>query len=161
MAIEIERKFLVRNNEWRTQVSQGIFYRQGYMSSTPACSIRVRSGGGKGFLNLKSATLGVTRKEYEYPIPEQEANEMLDLFCERPLIEKTRYHVEHAGHTWEVDVFAGDNEGLIVAEIELDDADEVFELPSWAGEEVSHDPRYYNVCLVKHPYKDWRDSEAG
>lgn len=155
MATEIERKFLVRNDAWRNHADEGVFYRQGYLSSTPDCSIRVRSGGGKGYLNLKSATLGVTRKEYEYEVPEQEANEMLDLFCDGPLIEKTRYNVEHAGHVWEVDVFAGDNDGLIVAEIELDDADEAFELPDWAGEEVSHDPRYYNVCLVTHPFKDW------
>ena len=156
MATEIERKFLVRNDSWRTQVSSGIFYRQGYMASTPACSMRVRCGGGQGFINLKSATLGITRKEYDYPIPEQDANEMLDLFCEGPLIEKTRYLVEHAGHVWEVDVFTGDNEGLVVAEIELDAADESFLLPDWAGEEVSHDPRYYNVCLVKNPFKNWR-----
>lgn len=155
MATEIERKFLVRNDTWRKHAAEGVFYRQGYLSSTPGCSMRVRSGGGKGYLNLKSATLGVTRKEYEYEVPEQDANEMLDLFCEGPLIEKTRYNVEHAGHIWEVDVFAGDNDGLIVAEIELDDADEAFELPDWAGEEVSHDPRYYNVCLVTHPFKDW------
>ena len=81
---------------------------------------------------------------------------MLDLFCEGPLIEKTRYLVEHVGHVWEVDVFTGDNEGLVVAEIELDAADESFALPDWAGEEVSHDPRYYNVCLVKNPFKNWR-----
>ncbi|MEQ6341661.1 MAG: CYTH domain-containing protein [Gammaproteobacteria bacterium] len=155
MAIEIERKFLVRNDTWRNHAADGVFYRQGYLASSPSCSIRVRSGGGKGYLNLKSATLGVTRKEYEYEVPEQEANEMLNLFCEGPLIEKTRYNVEHAGHIWEVDVFAGDNDGLIVAEIELDDADEAFELPGWAGEEVSHDSRYYNVCLVTHPFKDW------
>ena len=156
MATEIERKFLVRNESWRVHVSSGIFYRQGYMASTTTCSMRVRCGGDQGFINLKSATLGITRKEYEYPIPEQDANEILDLFCERPLIEKTRYLVEHAGHVWEVDVFAGDNEGLIVAEIELDDADEFFALPDWAGEEVSHDSRYYNVCLVKNPFKNWR-----
>lgn len=156
MATEIERKFLVRDDTWRAQAAPGIFYRQGYMSSTPASSIRVRCGGGQGFINLKSATLGVTRKEYDYPIPESDANEMLDMFCTGPLIEKTRYLVKHGGHVWEVDVFAGDNEGLVVAEIELDDADEFFALPGWAGEEVSHDPRYYNVCLVSHPYKNWR-----
>jgi len=156
MATEIERKFLVRNEGWRAHVSSGIFYRQGYMASTTTCSMRVRCGGGQGFINLKSATLGITRKEYDYPIPEQDANEMLDLFCEGPLIEKTRYLVEHAGHVWEVDVFTGDNEGLVVAEIELDAVDESFALPDWAGEEVSHDPRYYNVCLVKNPFKNWR-----
>lgn len=156
MATEIERKFLVRNNEWNAHVSSSIFYRQGYMSSNAACSMRVRCGGGQGFINLKSATLGITRKEYDYPIPEQDANEMLDFFCEGPLIEKTRHLVEHAGHVWEIDVFTGDNAGLIVAEIELDTVDESFILPDWAGEEVSHDPRYYNVCLVKNPFKNWR-----
>lgn len=157
MATEIERKFLVRNDSWRQQARDDIRMRQGYLASGEGCSIRVRSGGGKAHLNIKSATLGVWRREYDYPIPLCDAEELLDHLCARPLIEKTRYHVEHAGHIWEVDVFEGDNAGLIVAEIELDSEDESFEKPAWAGEEVSHDPRYYNVCLVKHPYKEWKD----
>lgn len=157
MATEIERKFLVRNDGWRTHARDGIRMRQGYLSGAEGCSMRIRSGGGAAHLNIKSATLGVWRREYEYPIPLSDAEELLDHLCMRPLIEKTRYHVEHAGHIWEVDVFEGDNAGLIVAEIELDSEDEPFEKPAWAGEEVSHEPRYYNVCLVKHPFKEWKD----
>lgn len=155
MATEIERKFLVKDESWRDTNPPGTRYRQGYLSSAKTCSIRVRVAGERAYLNIKSATLDVTRTEYEYAIPVQDAEEMLSAMCEGGLIEKTRYLVEHAGHTWEVDVFEGDNAGLVVAEIELTDANESFALPAWAGEEVSHDPRYYNVCLVDHPYKDW------
>jgi adenylate cyclase len=155
MATEIERKFLVKDDSWREDAEPGVRYRQGYLSSAKSCSIRVRVAGERGYLNIKSATLGVTRTEHEYPIPLSDAEEMLVDLCEGPLIEKTRYRVPHKGHIWEVDVFGGDNEGLVVAEIELDHPDESFELPAWAGEEVSHDPRYYNVCLVEHPYKHW------
>ena len=130
---------------------------QGYMSGGEQASVRVRVQGEQAFLNIKSATLGVWRREYDYPIPLHDGEEILDHLCMGPLIEKTRYLVEYAGHTWEVDVFEGDNAGLVVAEIELDSEDQPFEKPPWAGEEVSHDPRYYNVCLVKHPYKEWRD----
>jgi len=156
MATEIERKFLVLNDGWRRQAAPGIFMRQGYLSGGEQSSIRVRLQGEQAFLNIKSATLGVRRREYDYSIPVDDANEILDHLCAGPIIEKTRYEVEYAGHVWEVDVFEGDNAGLIVAEIELDSEDEAFERPAWAGEEVSHDPRYYNVCLVKHPYKEWR-----
>lgn len=157
MATEIERKFLVKDDSWRREASDAVVMRQGYISEGERASIRVRVQGDQAFLNIKSATLGVWRREYDYPIPLGDAEEILDHLCEGPLIEKTRYHVEHAGHTWEVDVFEGDNAGLVVAEIELGSEDEVFEKPAWAGEEVSHDPRYYNVCLVKHPYKEWKD----
>lgn len=156
MAEEIERKFLVRNEGWRQQAQEGMRMRQGYMSGSGHTSIRVRVQGVQSFLNIKSATLGVSRREYEYPIPLRDAEEILDHLCEGPLIEKTRYLVEHEAHTWEVDVFEGDNAGLVVAEIELDHEDESFARPDWLGEEVSHDPRYYNVCLVKHPYKEWQ-----
>lgn len=156
MATEIERKFLVLDERWRRQAAAGIFMRQGYLSGGQQSSIRVRLQGEQAFLNIKSATLGVSRREYEYAIPIKDADELLDHFCDGPLIEKTRYEVEYAGHVWEVDVFAGDNAGLVVAEIELGSEDEAFEKPPWVGAEVSYDPRYYNVCLVKHPYKDWR-----
>lgn len=158
MAKEIERKFLVRHDGWRLAANSGVFLRQGYLNDIEhggKSSVRVRTDGDKGYLNIKSATLGISRMEYEYEIPLQEANEMLDSLALGPLIEKYRYHVAHRGHVWEVDVFSGDNAGLCVAEIELSDADEAFELPDWAGEEVSHDRRYYNVCLVKNPYKSW------
>ena len=157
MATEIERKFLVLDDSWRQQADRATPMRQGYMSGGERASVRVRVQGEQAFLNIKSATLGVWRREYDYPIPLGDAEEILDHLCEGPLIEKTRYHVEHAGHTWEVDVFEGDNAGLVVAEIELDSEDQPFEKPPWAGDEVSHDPRYYNVCLVKHPFKAWKD----
>jgi len=164
MATEIERKFLLANDDWRAQADDGVLMRQGYLStasSTDAAdktiksSIRVRIAGEHANLNIKSATLGITRQEYEYPIPLADANELLDTLSDGPLIEKTRYHVRHGAHTWEVDVFAGENHGLVVAEIELSDEQESFEQPSWLGAEVSADPRYYNVCLVTHPFKDW------
>lgn len=160
MATEIERKFLLTNDSWRAQADAGTPMRQGYLIAASAqqqakASVRVRIAGEEANLNIKSATLGVTRQEYEYPIPLHEANEMLDTLADGPLIEKTRYHVPHGGHTWEIDVFSGDNAGLVVAEVELATADESFQRPPWLGEEVSDDPRYYNVCLVQHPFKDW------
>ena len=156
MATEIERKFLVTDDSWRTAVAKQSFYRQGYLASSDGASVRVRVADGKAYLNIKSMTLGISRHEFEYMIPLADAEEMLDELCLGPKIEKTRYFVEHLGHAWEVDVFEGDNAGLIVAEIELDSEDEAFEKPSWAGDEVSEEERYYNVCLVKHPYKDWK-----
>ncbi|MCW9025577.1 MAG: CYTH domain-containing protein [Gammaproteobacteria bacterium] len=155
MATEIERKFLVINDDWRDQADAGKQYKQGYLVGSKQASVRVRLEGEKARLNIKSATLDIRRAEYEYDIPVTDAVEMLDTLCEKPLVQKKRYHVKHADHVWEVDVFAGDNEGLIVAEIELQDENEAFALPDWAGEEVSDDPRYYNVSLVKHPYQDW------
>jgi adenylate cyclase len=155
MAIEVERKFLLCNDGWRRHADAGERIRQGYLAGNGKVSIRVRVAGARANLNIKSATLGVTRQEYEFPIPLPEANQLLDQLTQGPLIEKTRYHVRHGAHTWEIDVFAGDNAGLQVAEIELASADEAFERPDWLGEEVSHDPRYYNVSLVTHPFKDW------
>ncbi len=155
MGIEIERKFLVKEDSWKALSSRNVYYRQGYLNDVKACSIRIRVAEDKAYLNIKSASLGIFRHEYEYEIPLPEAHEMLNAFSLGAVIEKRRFFVEHAEHTWEVDVFEGDNDGLIVAEIELSAEDEVFDLPSWVGDEVSDDPRYYNVCLVKHPYKDW------
>jgi adenylate cyclase len=160
MATEIERKFLLADDSWRAQADAGTPMRQGYLIGASAqnaakASVRVRIAGETANLNIKSATLGVTRQEYEYPIPLHEANEMLDTLADGPLIEKTRYHVPYDGHTWEIDVFSGDNAGLVVAEVELATVDESFQRPPWLGTEVSDDPRYYNVCLVQHPYKDW------
>lgn len=155
MAQEIERKFLVSCDDWRSQVASSSYYRQGYMANTDKCSIRIRVAGEKGFLNIKSATLDITRTEYEYMVPVEEAEAMLNGFCEGALIEKTRYFVEHQGHTWEVDVFDGRNRGLIMAEIELEHRDETFPLPPWIGAEVSDDPRYYNVYLARCPYAEW------
>jgi adenylate cyclase len=155
MANEIERKFLVKDDSWREQVFRQSKMRQGYLNDCEQSSVRVRVSGDQAYLNIKSATLGVQRKEYEYAIPMDDANEMLNELAQKPLIEKTRYYAKHADHVWEVDVFEGDNAGLIVAEVELSREDELFERPPWAAEEVSADPRYYNVRLAKHPYKEW------
>ncbi len=156
MGTEIERKFLVRNERWREAADAGTRYRQGYLIGSARASVRVRIEGEVARLNIKSATLGVRRSEYEYPIPVADAEELLETLCEQPLVEKTRYHVAVGAHRWEVDVFAGDNAGLVVAELELADESEAFEHPPWLGEEVSHDPRYYNVMLARHPYREWR-----
>lgn len=155
MAIEIERKFLLKDDSWRQAADEGCLYKQGYLVGAKQASVRVRIEGDKALLNIKSATLGIYRHEYEYPIPLGDAEEIVANLCQQPLIEKTRYHVQHGDHEWEIDVFDGENSGLVVAEIELASEDSYFEKPAWLGEEVSDDPRYYNVSLVKHPYKDW------
>ena len=155
MGVEIERKFLVVNESWRKSASTGMRYRQGYLSTDPSNSVRVRVCGDKAWLNIKSATIGVTRREYEYAIPSADAHAILEDLCVKPLIEKTRFIVEHDGRVWEIDVFEGDNAGLVVAEIELDSVDDEFSLPAWAGEDVSGDIRYYNQRLVEHPYSSW------
>lgn len=155
MATEIERKFLVRGDQWRALAEDATEYRQGYFAGMERCSVRVRLDPRGAYLNIKGATLGVERREYEYPIPRRDAEELLEQFCVRPLIHKVRHRVPYAGHVWEVDVFEGENAGLVVAEIELAAVSEPFERPEWLGEEVSDDPRYYNVSLVSHPYKDW------
>ena len=159
MAIEIERKFLVDGESWRENASDGHELRQGYFPTNDKCSVRVRVEQGCASLNIKSVTLGVRRHEYEYAIPLADAEEMLANFCQRPLIEKTRYRVLHREHTWEIDVFAGENAGLIVAEVELQSAEEVLALPNWVSREVSDDARYYNVRLMKHPYTKWADAQ--
>ena len=155
MGIEIERKFLVADESWREAAAAGMRYRQGYLSTDPCNSVRVRVSGDRAWLNIKSATVGVTRREYEYEIPSADAHAILEELCVKPLIEKTRFIVAHEGHDWEIDVFEGDNSGLVVAEIELEAADDEFTLPAWAGEDVSGDVRYYNQRLVEHPYSSW------
>ena len=153
MGHEIERKFLVDTARWHP-AGTGVTYRQGYLSSHPERVVRVRLEGDASKLTIKGPTTGVTRVELEYDIPLKDAEQLLEL-CERPLIEKVRHTEEHGGKTWEIDVFGGDNEGLIVAEIELESEDEAFTAPPWATAEVSHDPRYYNANLVKAPYRTW------
>ncbi len=155
MATEIERKFLVKNDNWKSQVTKQKHLVQGYLSGSEHSSIRVRISGESAHLNIKSTTLALTRKEYEYPIPLQDAQEILAELCQKPMIEKTRYYIKDQEFVWEVDVFAGENQGLVVAEIELNSADQKYPRPDWLGEEVSDDPRYYNVSLLKHPFKDW------
>ena len=155
MGIEIEHKFLVRDDRWRQRVERSVRMRQGYLTSDARCSVRVRVAGGQGFLNIKSGTLGIRRSEYEYPIPLAEAEEILDALCEKPLLEKIRHFVSHDQHVWEIDEFAGDNAGLIVAEVELSRPDEPFARPDWLGEDVSLDIRYYNSQLARRPYTTW------
>lgn len=156
MAAEIERKFLVKDDSWRG-LGEGSHYRQGYLSTQPDRTVRVRVAAGKGFLTIKGRTVGATRAEYEYAIPLQDADAMLDELCERPLIEKTRYRIGYQGQIWEVDEFEGENAGLVVAEVELATADQVVALPDWVGEEVTTDPRYYNANLIANPYSRWAD----
>lgn len=155
MATEIERKFLVKGDTWRDDVTASEVYRQGYLANNSSCSVRVRISDDQAYLNIKSAQLGIFRTEYEYAVPMADAGEMLDNLCVSAVVEKTRYFIPDGEHTWEIDVFSGDNTGLIVAEIELSRGDEPFNRPQWLGEEVSHDPRYYNVYLAEHPYKSW------
>ena len=159
MGWEIERKFLVTGDGWRARAGAGIAMRQGYLAGAGRSSVRVRLEGDQARLNIKGATLGVQRLEFEYAIPPEDARHMLEELCEGPLVEKTRYPVQVGGHVWEVDCFSGDNAGLVVAEVELAHADEDFEMPAWAGPEVSHLPRYYNVALVRHPYREWSEAE--
>lgn len=160
MATEIERKFLVLDNSWRQTAEPGQPYRQGYLTRVSGIgavpsSVRVRIEGDRGFLNIKSATLGIRRQEYEYEIPLSDAEALLANQCVGSLVEKTRYHVPVGSHVWEVDVFEAANAGLVVAEIELQHEDEPFQRPAWLGQEVSDDPRYYNVCLADRPYTAW------
>jgi adenylate cyclase len=154
MGREIERKFLVRSDDWR-QLGAGVLYRQGYLTSSAGCTVRVRVAGEQGYLTIKSATTGISRAEYEYAIPLGEAMELLDTLCQRPLIEKTRYRIPWQTVVWEVDEFAGENQGLILAEVELTSPDQPLDLPDWIGEEVSGDPRYFNSNLVKYPFREW------
>ena len=155
MGIEIERKFLLKGTEWK-QLAEGTGYRQGYLSSVKERTVRVRTIADKGYLTIKGISVGAVRSEYEYEIPHADADALLDALCERPIIEKNRYKIDHAGFTWEVDEFFGENEGLVVAEIELDSEDQEFEKPAWVGEEVTGDPRYFNSSLIKEPYARWK-----
>lgn len=154
MGLEIERKFLVRDEEWRS-LGQGVLLRQGYLSSAPERVVRVRVEGDSAMLTIKGKSRGATRSEWEYPIPLEDARAFLDGLCERPIIEKKRYRIPHAGMVWEVDEFFGENAGLVVAEIELESEDQAFSKPEWVGEEVTHDARYFNANLLKHPYSTW------
>jgi adenylate cyclase len=154
MSKEIERKFLLKNDGWRA-LAAGTRYRQGYLNSAKERTVRVRTVGDQAFLAIKGITVGATRAEYEYPIPLDDCNAMLEMLAERPLIEKLRYKVKRGDLTWEIDEFLGDNQGLIVAEVELSSENQVFDKPDWVGAEVSSDPRYFNANLVKHPYTKW------
>ncbi len=154
MAKEIERKYVVKLDVWKPQ-DAGIHFKQGYLNSQKERVVRVRIEGEKAKLTIKGITTGVTRSEFEYPLPVEDAAILLDNLCEQPLIDKHRHKEVHGGKTWEIDVFHGDNEGLVVAEVELSSETEAIELPAFIGEEVSSDPRYFNSNLLKHPFKNW------
>ena len=154
MAKEIERKFLVKGDVWRS-LAEGTKYRQGYLSSAKERVVRVRTINDKGFLTIKGITVGATRSEFEYEIPLEDTDFMLDQLCEQYLIEKNRYKIKQGELVWEVDEFFGRNDGLIVAEVELTSEDQEFEKPDWIGEEVTSDPRYFNSNLVQEPFTEW------
>jgi adenylate cyclase len=158
MAQEIERKFLVGSNAWRSG-ARGLRVRQGYLSSVRERTVRVRVSGDQATLTIKGPPEGLTRPEFEYPIPLADAEALLDQLCERPLIDKVRWSVEYAGMRWEIDEFEGENAGLVVAELELADERQDFERPPWIGREVSDDARYQNASLIRHPYSQWRTGD--
>ncbi len=154
MPEEIERKFLVIGDGWR-DAAVGTRFRQGFLSTEPERTVRVRVAGARGSITVKGKTVGAKREEFEYEIPLQDVERMLDGLCERPLIEKVRYTLCVGRHTWEVDVFEGENAGLVIAEVELESEEEAFDKPDWAGEEVTDEPRYFNSNLVAKPFRTW------
>ncbi|PIP37138.1 MAG: adenylate cyclase [Desulfobacterales bacterium CG23_combo_of_CG06-09_8_20_14_all_52_9] len=154
MKREIERKFLVKDDGWKHSAG-GVVCRQGYLSRTQDCVVRVRIADDKAYLSVKGAVTAVTRTEFEYEIPFSDAEVLLSDFCENPLIQKIRHVVFYKGFIWEVDEFSGENQGLVIAELELESEDQVFEKPDWVGAEVTGDPKYYNANLVKNPYNQW------
>jgi adenylate cyclase len=154
MATEIERKFLLKSEEWRS-IASGMVYCQGYITAGQGKTVRVRIIGDRAYLTIKGRSHGISRLEFEYEIPLEDAKEMLDQLCERPFIEKMRYKIPFEGFIWEVDEFFGENQGLILAEIELTDEHQDVKLPNWIGQEVSGDWRYSNSCLVKYPFTRW------
>ena len=158
MGTETERKFLVRGDGWRGQTS-GVAYRQGYLAASKYRTVRVRLVPGKGYITVKGPTMGATRAEFEYEIPLEDAVVMIDTLCERPLIEKKRYTFAHRGTVWEVDEFEGDNNGLILAEVELQSEDQHVEMPGWIGREVTGIKRYHNASLISHPFCEWQEHE--
>ncbi|RMH94551.1 CYTH domain-containing protein [Lysobacter pythonis] len=163
MGIEIERKFLTTSDAWRQAAHRVVEMAQGYLNDSESvvagrqnASVRVRLEGEDARLNIKSREMGASRQEFDYPIPVEDARALVAL-CVGGTVLKRRYFVHHAGHEWEIDEFLGDNAGLVVAEVELDAEDEAFAMPDWAGREVTHLPRYYNLNLVAHPFSKWND----
>lgn len=157
MAVEIERKYLVKSMDWQGMADAGTRFMQGYMANTEKVAIRVRVAGKQAWLALKSASAGIRRLEFEYSLPVADAIQMLNEFCLGQVIQKTRYRLPLDGHVWEIDVFHGANEGLVLAEIELENEQESFTLPDWIGTEVSGDKRYYNSYLSQNPYRNWSE----
>ena len=160
MGIEIERKFLLKNDNWKSLVTKTCVIKQGYLQSgletSQKSSVRIRISNQQANINVKSVDLIMVRQEYEYEIPLADARQMLSTLCGDVVIEKTRHYVPYLSHMWEVDIFTGENAGLQMAEIELGSVDESFEIPDWIAEEVTNDERYYNIHLLKAPYKMWK-----
>ncbi|NQY85550.1 MAG: CYTH domain-containing protein [Alcanivorax sp.] len=154
MAVEIERKFRTKGVDFLAN-QEGERLTQGYLSHDPRATVRLRVQGDHAWLTVKGKTHGASRSEFEYPIPTADAHAMLEEMCPEGVIDKTRYRIQVGEHVWEVDEFHGDNQGLVVAEVELDSEDQPFERPPWLGEEVTDDPRYYNSALSRTPYGQW------
>ena len=160
MGIEIERKYLLASDIWRDEVTEVFLLRQGYLSTTPECTVRVRINGTSAFLAIKGKNVGGSALEFEFPLPLAEATQILDTLAKKPLIEKKRHLIPRDGLVWEVDEFLGRNAGLVLAEVELASPEQVVPLPSWLGREVTGDSRYYNANLVGYPFVDWNDGIA-
>jgi len=163
MAREIERKFLLTNNDWKVLAYQETRFAQGYLNDisdqSAKSSVRVRIEGEQANMNIKSLEIGLSRDEYEYEIPLSEGKRILETLAVGPVIEKIRYLVKVNTHTWEIDEFFGDNAGLVVAEVEMNSEQETFDIPSWAGREVTEEVRFYNVSLSKRPFNSWSEDE--
>jgi adenylate cyclase len=155
MGLEIERKFLIKNDSWKNEIKKTISIRQGYLNSEVERTVRIRIQGELGVLTIKGKNQNVTRKEFEYQIPLDDALNLLSM-CEKPIIEKTRFLIPSNRSTWEIDVFDGENKGLVIAEIELTSEEESFDIPNWLGEEVSSESKYYNSSLITNPYGNWK-----
>jgi len=158
MGIEIERKFLLKDDSWQKEAKELLVLRQGYIKNSVEKVVRIRTSNKRGFITVKGRTHNLSRLEYEYEIPFSDAEEMLDYLCEKPLIEKNRFMIHHRGCNWSVDKFLGSNLGLVVAEIELEKEEQPFEPPPWIGQEVTWDPRYFNSNLIENPYSTWPGS---
>lgn len=159
MGLEIERKFLVTGTSYKIDAKAKLFIRQGFLNDDPLRAVRVRITDEKASITIKGRSRGTVRAEFEYPVPIDDAELMLNEICMVPLIMKNRYIVKYLDTTWEVDEFLGENKGLVIAEVELDSEDAPLALPEWVGEEVTDDPRFYNVNLVTHPYTTWNSVE--
>ena len=155
MGLEIERKFLIKNDSWKNEIKKTVSIRQGYLNSEVERTVRIRIQGEQGVLTIKGKNQNVTRKEFEYQIPLDDAINLLSM-CEKPIIEKTRFLIPSNRSTWEIDVFDGENKGLVIAEIELTSEEESFDIPNWLGEEVSSESKYYNSSLITNPYGNWK-----
>lgn len=159
MAMEIERKFLIRNEQWRECVKKSVPFKQGYLTNEPDFTTRIRREGEVAKLTIKYGKSGISRKEFEYEIPLEDAEHLFDDRIQNQAISKTRHYIEFAGKLWELDEFHGDNQGLLVAEIELESESEEFEKPDWLGDEVSSDSRYQNSVLLNNPYNSWPENQ--